>query len=990
MQHWSQLAIRNWRARPGRAAGTVAAIALGVGTVVWVTCSFESVSRDISDQVVDRWVGRSHLSVESPLGHWGHIDQELTDAVQSIEGVTEVTSRLLRRMGLVVSAGRPEAEDDRGESPKEARRRDRKGVRDFAHEEFLEEGRSIAVDAIGILPESEYAFRTYDVEGKLLAPGDRGVGVIESITARQLGLRIGDSVTLELYAGAPPLALEIVGLFEARRVAKFQKPMVFLTLADLQQAAGAAGQVTIIDARLSDPSAVPLERAADALRGEIRRRGLGYQVTTAIARLNQVAGAQRDTEFVLMLVSSVALLTAFFIILTTMNMGMVERIRQMGILRCVGMTRLQLAGLVMAEVAPLGVLGLLLGVPVGIGLTYVGTFVAPDYVRELAFSRRGIAFAMIGGAVTTLGGALLPALQAARVSALAASNPQAKSPRAYLPVLAAVLGAVLVAIHVWMVKAVPLSFWVTPGAWITPGYAVAGTAALYFGYALMAPLAVLLGGGLFVQLVARVIRVKPSLLNDHVGKAAWRGAGICCGLMVSLSLLISVVVHSASIQAGWDFPKRLAEAFVWSRERVPRSQADMVRGIPGISECTVVNDFLCDVGEAKSRFLDMFKVKSTFVAGEPDVFLKMAKLEFLEGEYDDASRKLHSGGYVLLPPEASRAFGLHVGDKVTVTAANRSAEFEVAGVVQSPALDIAVTYFQADSYMMVAAAGSILGTLDDAKKHFGFDTVSLFLMNFDLPDTPPPPMFELETPPDVDDLMVAKALLNWGDRLTHDRDEIDTLRPRLQRRLSNPDEPFVAHLIRPYRESLAYVAEHWEGPSSRERWELFRDQLLMRRVMSAIDRPGAIFGSMRQLKQSIDNDIREATLLLATIPVIALLVAALGVGNLMTANVISRSREIAVLRSSGATKGQIMRLVLGEAIVLGAIGSVAGLALGVHAASSMSELTLRMIGFAPRFQLPWLDMGWGVALTVGVCVLAGLTPARYAARSNIIDAMRTV
>ena len=109
MQHWSQLAIKNWRARPGRALGTVAAIALGVGTVVWVTCSFESVSRDIADQVVDRWVGRSHLSVESPLGHWGHVDQDLASTVKSIEGVTKVTSRLLRRMGVVVNKESHEA-----------------------------------------------------------------------------------------------------------------------------------------------------------------------------------------------------------------------------------------------------------------------------------------------------------------------------------------------------------------------------------------------------------------------------------------------------------------------------------------------------------------------------------------------------------------------------------------------------------------------------------------------------------------------------------------------------------------------------------------------------------------------------------------------------------------------------------------------------------------------------------------------------------------
>lgn len=56
----------------------------------------------------------------------------------------------------------------------------------------------------------------------------------------------------------------------------------------------------------------------------------------------------------------------------------------------------------------------------------------------------------------------------------------------------------------------------------------------------------------------------------------------------------------------------------------------------------------------------------------------------------------------------------------------------------------------------------------------------------------------------------------------------------------------------------------------------------------------------------------------------------------------------------------------------------------------MNEMTLRMIGFAPRFQLTWLDIGMGICLTVGVCLLADLAPARYAARSYIINALRTL
>lgn len=954
MQPWSLLVIRNWQARPGRAMATTAAIALGVATVVWVTCSYESVRRSISEQVVDRWVGRSHLSVESTMGHWGTMDERIVPIMRSLEGVTHVTARLRRPMYLVITT-----------------------------EMDVPTGEDFAVDALGIDPSTEQAFRTYNVEGRIPRVNDRGKAVLEAKTAGELGLAVGDRFTLEAYESGPSATFEIVGLMEVRRVAKFQRPMVLLRLGDLQRLAGGEGKVTIVDAMLADPSGVNVERCADALRAEIRQRNWGYQVTTSTARLNQLKEAQDHTEFALMLVAGVALLTSFFIILTTMNMGIVERIGLLGMMRCVGMTRGQLAGLVLFEAVPLGVVGVLAGIPIGLALTRVSGWLAPEYVQQVAVSVRGIVFASIGGMVTTLAGALMPALQASRVSPLAAARPQANARAGRFALPAAVLGAAMVAGHFWMVRSVD------PADWMVPVVTIAGIALLYGGYGLVAPLAVRVLGPPAVYAIARVLRLGPSLLHDQVGRAAWRGAGICCGLMVGLSLLISVVVHAESVRAGWDFPKRLAEAFVWTRHAVPSSFVEPVRSLPGMADCTVINDFLCDVGQSKSRFFNLLQVKSTFVAGESDVFLTMTKLEFLEGNYDDAYEKMGRGGYILLPHEASRAFGLHLGDEVPITAADRTAVFEVAGVVQSPALDIAVTYFQADSYMMLAAAGSVLGTLDDAKKHFGVEGVSLFLMNFTLPDTPPPALFENPVPPTATTELLAGELLAWGDRLTNDRENIAALRPRLERWAELANQPFEApFLLEPYRRALAYTAEYWADARPADRWEVFCDQLLMGNVLRVVNRPDAIFGSLRRLKQRIDEDIAEATMLLAAIPLVALLVAALGVGNLMTANVLSRTREVAVLRTTGATQWQIMRLVLAEAIVLGAIGSVMGFVLGVHSAHSMNELTLRAIGFAPKFSIPWSNIAVGIGLTVGVCVLAGLAPARHAARSNIIEAMR--
>ena len=153
MRHWLQLATRNWRAKPGRAVASTLAVALGVGTVVSITSFYESVRQAISDQVVTHWVGRSHLSVEPPLGHWGHVDQALAEPLATDNNVAHVTYRLKRVVAAILS------------EPGEA----------------LE---SEPIAAIGIDPATDYIFREYrDVQGRLLEPGETGRVAIESRSA---------------------------------------------------------------------------------------------------------------------------------------------------------------------------------------------------------------------------------------------------------------------------------------------------------------------------------------------------------------------------------------------------------------------------------------------------------------------------------------------------------------------------------------------------------------------------------------------------------------------------------------------------------------------------------------------------------------------------------------------------------------------------------------------------------------------------------------
>jgi putative ABC transport system permease protein len=121
----------------------------------------------------------------------------------------------------------------------------------------------------------------------------------------------------------------------------------------------------------------------------------------------------------------------------------------------------------------------------------------------------------------------------------------------------------------------------------------------------------------------------------------------------------------------------------------------------------------------------------------------------------------------------------------------------------------------------------------------------------------------------------------------------------------------------------------------------------------------------------------------------ALLVGAFIIFNTFSITVAQRSREFAVLRSLGATRGQVMRAMLIEALALGAIASVVGIAAGLAFAKLLSAL-FDVIGFGiPRSGLVLAPRTIVLSLVVGLVVtsLAALAPALRATRVAPVAAM---
>ena len=1020
MRHWSQIAIRNWRAKPGRTAGAVMAIALGVGVVVWVTSSYASVHQAIEQQVWT-WIGESDLTVESMLGYRGTIRQETAEHLAKFDDlIGTMTARYVPRMMA--------SRDPIG-----------------AGATFMGLLDAVECDVHGIQPATEYAFRDYAQmlqAGRLLTAEDVGKCLIEDTLAERLGLGLGETVYIRLpldstnpmyeHQRVPdgPHGFQIVGTIRNRRLARFQPPMLVAQLSEIQPlaplAADDGARVTSIDMKLKDREILARRREAARVLRPVRvvvekYGGMMAVLATAEAKLRQVREAQQQTQMILMLLASVALFTAFFIILTTMSMGMIERVTQMGLLRCLGVTRGQMGLMVVAEIIPMGVLGILLGIPIGLGLARAAVAVVPEYLGQFTIDWPGIGLAVAGGGLTTLLGGALPALHALRVSPLDATRPQAKPVHWIGELLAAVVGIGMIAAHMHMIETYGLA------EWLRPESPVMAVMLIYCGYALTVPLLIRLVSYVAVHAAALVVRIRPKLLHDQIGRATWRSAGICCGLMVGLSLIVCVVVNTESMIAGWDFGSQLAEAFVWDRtEGVPAERAENIlaavqlnhalkarpeavnelatqseprrqfkraldgarKNIPpewveaaqfvkasnqfpsvslerlehiarlattvtGIGEITQVNQIQGAVANPKSRF--SWGVFTSYIVGDPDTFFDMARVKFVDCQRDEVLALMRKGGYVLITSEFARSRETEIGDKVNFTVGGglmggilglggkRRVTFEVAGIVDAPALHIAANYFHADGQLTFAASNSIFGTLADAKRLLNNDRIRMFLLDFGLSDEPPPADFA-ERP-------VSQLLADLGGGGLA---------------LANPADM-----------------------DDVQRWHWYREQQVLRNIAKAAGISNPIWGSVQALKQALEDEIRDATLLVTTIPTIALIVAALGVGNLMMANVNSRAREIAVMRAVGATQWQIMRLVMAEAVVLGGLGSAVGVALGLQMASGIQSLVFRIYSTEPSFTIPWPKVLVGIALTTGICLIAGLLPARHAARSNIAGALQT-
>lgn len=141
--------------------------------------------------------------------------------------------------------------------------------------------------------------------------------------------------------------------------------------------------------------------------------------------------------------------------------------------------------------------------------------------------------------------------------------------------------------------------------------------------------------------------------------------------------------------------------------------------------------------------------------------------------------------------------------------------------------------------------------------------------------------------------------------------------------------------------------------------------------------------AMSELLDSLNEQIAMMSGMLGGIAGISLLVAGVGVMNIMLVSVTERTREIGIRKSLGADKGTIMQQFVIEAAVTSSLGGVAGIIIGCIATTAVGAA----VGISATPTPTAIIVSFSVS--VGIGLLFGYMPANRAANLNPIDALRS-
>ncbi|HLK01307.1 MAG TPA: FtsX-like permease family protein [Streptosporangiaceae bacterium] len=147
--------------------------------------------------------------------------------------------------------------------------------------------------------------------------------------------------------------------------------------------------------------------------------------------------------------------------------------------------------------------------------------------------------------------------------------------------------------------------------------------------------------------------------------------------------------------------------------------------------------------------------------------------------------------------------------------------------------------------------------------------------------------------------------------------------------------------------------------------------------------------TLADYRASLSSAVNQLIALFGILLGLAIVIALFGISNTLTLSVIERTRESALMRALGLTRGQLRRMLLTEALYMALIATVLGVGLGAAFAWTLVHSFIQSDG-GGVISIPFAETGLFVVIGAVAAQLAAALPARRAARASAVDAMADV
>ena len=635
LRRFSGLSFRNLRARVQRTLLTAVGIVLGVGIVFGVLTLSNTMSATFKD-LFTRAYGSSDLTITAAGGSGG-FDQKVVEKVRGHEGVNSAAPRYSFSSSLIL-------EKKNG----------------------LPEVRSMRL--FGVEPRSASLATGFELTGGHFPRSDNEL-TLDGSSAESAGLNVGDRVTVGTPEG--PKKLKLVGLLRIPGGSFGGLAFGMVPLSFGQEVFDKRDQISGIAVEAAEGVSVSdLRNSLDNKLGE------GLQVERSETRSQQITGQLQGFKIALLFFAGTSLFVGAFLVFNALSMTVLERTRELGMLRALGSTRAMIARSVVLEAAILGALGSLLGVLFGYGmakgLVYLFGKAFLFKITTLILSPFAVVSAVVVGIAVTVIAALYPAFMAGRVSPVAAMRARSGDPSGEgkrspgLSVFGPILGLLLAGAGVPWIYYLARNLSTNLEGFIYASGIVA-IIATFLGISLIIPALVRPLAALFSPVLRLLFGVEGRMAAANATRNRGRTALTASALMVGISLVVAFSALGGSLlgsirdyldgSLGSDFVVQPTEqtSDAGFSAKLPE-EINRVRGVERTT--SIVSSFRQDgkkldaVFGVDQNYPRIFRVN--YAAGGPEAFSKLEDGDALLGKQLAEDRKVGVGSKIEIPSPKGR------------------------------------------------------------------------------------------------------------------------------------------------------------------------------------------------------------------------------------------------------------------------------------------------------------------------------------------------